>query len=289
MSDAEYESLRDWVGRRREDSDDITAWPMRAMHATLDRRAGMPAAGDPVPPAWHWLYFLEAKPASEIAVDGHPERGDFLPPVPLPRRMWAGGRIEWHAPLRIGDPVRRVSEIASVEPKSGRSGTLVFVTVRHTISGRAGLAIVEEHDIVYREAARPGDAAPAPRPGPAEAAWQHTLLPDEVMLFRYSALTFNGHRIHYDMPYVTHVEGYPGLVVHGPLQATLLLDLAHRHASAGQRLTRFDYRALAPAFAGSPLTLNGQPSADGASARVWATGPEGGQTMAGNVDFGPAA
>jgi 3-methylfumaryl-CoA hydratase len=286
MADTAFEGFRDWVGRRREEHDTITEWPVRAMHATLDREAGSPAAGDELPRAWHWLYFLEARPASQIAGDGHPERGDFLPPVPLPRRMWAGGRIEWRQPLRVGDRAVRLSEIVSVEPKSGRTGTLVFVTVRHTISTATGASIVEEHDIVYREAARPGDPVPAARPGPAVASWTRTLVPDEVMLFRYSALTFNGHRIHYDTPYVTGIEGYPGLIVHGPLQATLLLDLAQAHGPAGLRLTRFEYRALSPTFGGLPLAVNGQPADDGRSAQVWAAGPSGGQTMAGTVNYG---
>jgi len=292
MSAEDFESFSrftPWVGRSREDTDLITGWPVRAMNATLDRQAGNTVEGAALPPAWHWLYFLEACPASGIAEDGHPARGEFLPPVPLPRRMWAGGRIEWRAPLCVGDTATRVSEIVSVEPKSGRSGSLVFVTVRHTISNAAGTAIVEEHDIVYRDAPRAGESSPAARPGPPGAPWQRALTPDEVMLFRYSALTFNGHRIHYDAPYVTGTEGYPGLVVHGPLQATLLLDLARERAPAGCALAGFDYRALSPVFAGARLTLHGEPAADGRSARVWATNPAGGQTMAGTVNYGPIA
>ncbi len=285
MGDTAYETYRQWVGRRREEHDTITCWPVKAMGATLDQAGAEPVPGDEVPPAWHWLYFLEARAASQIGADGHPQRGDFLPPVPLPRRMWAGGRIEWRSPLRIGDAATRLSEIVSVEPKSGRTGTLVFVTVRHTISTVAGVSIVEEHDIVYREAARPGDPVPAPKPGPAGAAWTRTRVPDEVMLFRYSALTFNGHRIHYDAPYVTAIEGYPGLVVHGPLQATLLLDLAREQAPAGRRLATFAYRALSPTFAGNELTVNGIPAPDGGSAEVWAAGSGGGQTMAGTVTY----
>ncbi len=285
MTSNGFEGFRDWVGRQREEHDTITEWPVRAMHATLDRDAGEDLSGMALPPAWHWMYFLEARRASQIARDGHPERGDFLPPVPLPRRMWAGGRIEWRAPLRVGERATRVSEILSVEPKSGRTGTLVFVTVRHSISTAAGAAIVEEHDIVYREAARPGDPVPPARPGPADPAWTRDWLPDEVMLFRYSALTFNGHRIHYDTPYATGTEGYPGLIVHGPLQATLLLDLAQAHAAPGLRLARFEYRALSPTFAGRPLSVNGIPAEDGHSAQVWACGPGGGQTMAGTVDY----
>ena len=287
MDETAFETFRQWVGRQRTEHDIITAWPVKAMGATLDRSGDGdgPGTGDAVPPAWHWLYFLEARPASQVGVDGHPRRGDFLPPVPLPRRMWAGGRIEWRSPLRVGDAATRLSEIVSVEPKSGRTGTLVFVTVRHTISTAAGVSVVEEHDIVYREAARPGDPVPAPRPGPAGAVWTRTTVPDEVMLFRYSALTFNGHRIHYDAPYVTGTEGYPGLVVHGPLQATLLLDLARTQAPPARRLARFEYRALSPTFGGLALTLNGIPSADGRSADLWAAGPGGGQTMAGTVSF----
>ncbi len=280
-----FGQYRQWVGRQREERDVIGAWPIRAMNATLDIRAPDPVPGDEVPPAWHWLYFLEARPASEIAEDGHPQRGDFLPPVPLPRRMWAGGRLHWLAPLRVGDAVTRSSEIVSVEPKTGRTGTMVFVTVRHTIASGSTAAIVEEHDIVYREAPQPGQPAPAAQPGPPGAPWQRTLTPDAVLLFRYSALTFNGHRIHYDAPYVTGVEGYPGLIVHGPLQATLLIGLAAAHAPAGRRLARFEYRALAPTFAGLPLTLHGQPEAEGAAASVWATGDGGGRTMAGRAAY----
>jgi 3-methylfumaryl-CoA hydratase len=285
MDDTTFETFRQWVGRRREEHDTVTGWPVKAMSATLERPGRAPEYGDEVPPAWHWLYFLEARPASQIGSDGHPQRGDFLPPVPLPRRMWAGGRIEWHAPLRVGDAATRLSEIVSVEPKSGRTGTLVFVTVRHTISVAGGVSIVEEHDIVYREAAKPGDPVPPPRPGPDGPTWTRTCIPDEVMLFRYSALTFNGHRIHYDAPYVTGTEGYPGLVVHGPLQATLLLDLAREHAPGGRRLARFEYRALSPTFGGRPLALNGIVHADGRSAQVWAAGPGSGQTMASTVSF----
>ena len=231
-------------------------------------------------------------PLSAIAHDGHARRGDFLPPVPLPRRMWAGGRIEWRASLRVGDAATRTSEIVAVEPKRGRTGTLVFVTVRHTLSTARGACIVEEHDIVYREAPAPG--APAVAVGadaPQAAAWHRHWLPDAVMLFRYSALTFNGHRIHYDQPYVTGEEGYPGLVVHGPLQATLLLHLA-AGALPGRRLARFEYRALSPAFAGEPLEVHGQPEGDPAGAvgeaRLWATTTHGRRTMAGTVAWAAA-
>ena len=294
MSEIDLETFRSWTGRRREEHDHIGAWPVRAMRATLDEPGGEPAAGEPLPPAWHWLYFLEATAASAIAHDGHARRGDFLPPVPLPRRMWAGGRIEWRASLRVGDAATRTSEIVAVEPKRGRTGTLVFVTVRHTLSTARGACIVEEHDIVYREAPAPGAPAVAVAVGadaPQAAAWHRHWLPDAVMLFRYSALTFNGHRIHYDQPYVTGEEGYPGLVVHGPLQATLLLHLA-AGALPGRRLARFEYRALSPAFAGEPLEIHGQPEGDPAGAvgeaRLWATTTHGRRTMAGTVAWAAA-
>lgn len=283
----DFEQYRAWVGRTQSCDDAIGAWPVRALSATLDRRDPPAVAGDAVPPCWHWLYFLETCPGSELAADGHAKRGGFLPPVPLERRMWAGGRIEWRAALAIGDTATRVSEIVSVTPKRGRSGMLVFVTVRHTISARGRVAIVEEHDIVYRDAAAPGTGTAAPEPTaapPADAAWQRTVVPDEVLLFRYSALTFNGHRIHYDQPYTTGVEGYPGLIVHGPLQATLLVDLVRRQSV--RPIARFEYRALAPVCAGQPLTVHGQPEPGGRTIAVWATDSPGVRTMGGTVALG---
>jgi 3-methylfumaryl-CoA hydratase len=282
----DFEQYRAWVGRTQSSDDTIGAWPVRALSATLDRRDPPAGDGDEVPPCWHWLYFLETCPGSELAADGHARRGGFLPPVPLPRRMWAGGRIEWRAPLAIGDGATRTSEIVSVTPKRGRSGMLVFVTVRHTISAHGRVAIVEEHDIVYRDAAAPGAVASVAKPAdPASerARWQRTVTPDEVLLFRYSALTFNGHRIHYDRPYATGVEGYPGLIVHGPLQATLLVDLVRRESR--RPIARFDYRALAPAYAGRPLTVHGQPEPDGDTVALWATDPAGVRTMGGTASL----
>jgi 3-methylfumaryl-CoA hydratase len=165
---------------------------------------------------------------SEIGPDGHPKRGGFLPPVPLPRRMWAGSRLTFVQPVRVGDALTRESRILDVSGKEGRTGHLVFVTVRHDYSLASGLAITEEHDIVYRDNPQPGQPAPKPTPAPTDSQFSREIVPDPVLLFRYSALTFNGHRIHYDRSYVTEVEGYPGLIVHGPLIATLLLDLLRR-------------------------------------------------------------
>jgi 3-methylfumaryl-CoA hydratase len=253
------------------------------LSATLDRDDPPPRTGDALPAGWHWLYFLDVKRASELGPDGHPKRGGFLPPVPLPRRMWAGGRIEFIEQLKIGDDIRRDSEILSVEPKHGRSGSLVFVTVRHTVSAGGKTAIREEHDIVYRDAAKAGDPPPQGKPAPKTAAWRRELTGDPVTLFRYSALTFNGHRIHYDLDYVRNEEHYPGLIVHGPLQTTLLLDLCRRHSARAVR--KLDYRALHPIFHTEQFTVNGEPSADGSTAQVWTANAAGNQAMTGVAHF----
>jgi 3-methylfumaryl-CoA hydratase len=287
------EPLRQWIGRKESLNDLATAWPAAAMSATLDRHDAPLNDGDTIPEGWHWLYFLETAPASELAHDGHPKRGGFLPPVTLPRRMWAGGRLEFLRPIKVGDRMSRESEILSVEPKSGKSGNLVFVTVRHTVSVSREVAVVEEHDIVYRDAAAPRAQAttgapaivPAPpgKPAPANAKWRHEVMPDEAMLFRYSALIFNAHRIHYDLDYCRKEEGYPGLIVHGPLQTTLLLDLCRRNA--GKAVRKLDYRAVSPLFHNEKLAVGGIPSADGAGAQVWTAGPSGDIAMTGSVQF----
>ena len=282
MTDS-LEHLRQWVGRKESHRDLATAWPIAAMAATLDRRDPPLREGDAIPEGWHWLYFLETAPASELAHDGHPKRGGFLPPVTLPRRMWAGGRLDFRRPIRIGEPLSRESEILSVEPKSGMSGHLVFVTVRHTVTASNDIAVVEEHDIVYRDAAQPGVPAAPGKPAPTHAAWRRELVPDEAMLFRYSALIFNAHRIHYDIDYCRREEGYPGLVVHGPLQTTLLLDISRRHA--GKPVRKLDYRAVSPVFHNETLVVGGNPSADGATAQLWTTGPSGNLAMTGNVEY----
>ncbi len=230
--------------------------------------------GTPLPPLWHWLSFLPLYRQGELGEDGHAQRGGFLPPVPLPRRMWAGGQLELRAPLVVGDAVERTSTVANVVEKEGRSGRLVFVTVEHEVR-RAGApepAIVERQDIVYREAARPGDPAPAPTPAPTDAAFTRRIAPDAVLLFRYSALTFNGHRIHYDRRYATEVEGYPGLVVHGPLIATLLVDLVARELPEAA-VTGFRFRAVRPAFDTAPLLVSGV--REGADVRLWAHDEDG--------------
>jgi 3-methylfumaryl-CoA hydratase len=270
--------LREWVGRSESRQDQITLTPIAALSATLDRDDPYPQAGDPLPPLWHWLYFLPIHRQSEIGPDGHPKRGGFLPPVPLPRRMWAGSRLEFHHPLRVGETVSRVSRIADVEHKEGRAGPLVFVLVRHEISNPQGLALIEEHDIVYRENPKPGDPTSKPQAAPTEHAWERTIHPDDVLLFRYSALTFNGHRIHYDRRYVTEVEGYPGLVVHGPLIATLLLDLLRRKLPDAS-VARFAFRAVSPLFDIAPFSVCGTPERDGKTVKLWARNADGALAM----------
>jgi 3-methylfumaryl-CoA hydratase len=276
--------LRAWEGRSETLHDEVTAAPVRNLSATLDRDDPPPARGTELPPLWHWLYFLPGARQREIGPDGHARRGGFLPPVPLPRRMWAGGRLQWHAPLRVGDEISRTSRIVSVTHKSGRTGDLVFVLVRHEVANAQGLALSEEHDIVYRAAAQAGDPVPPPQAAPGEAAWTREIVPDDVLLFRYSALTFNGHRIHYDRKYVTEVEGYPGLIVHGPLIATLLVDLARRQAPQA-RLRSFSFKAVRPTFDLHPFRVCGEPDPDGGAVKLWAQDHEGWLTMQAEAQF----
>jgi 3-methylfumaryl-CoA hydratase len=273
--------LEEWIGRTETRADLVSPTPMAALAATLDRDDPAPRPGDPLPPAWHWLFFLPLHRQSELAQDGHARLGGFLPPVPLPRRMWAGDRMEFHQPLRVGETITRTSRIASVMRKEGRSGPLVFVVVRHEITNPAGLAVIEEHDIVYRDHRRPGESAPEPPAAPLKADWERTVSPGDVLLFRYSALTFNGHRIHYDRRYATEVEGYSGLVVHGPLIATLLLDALRRNMPEAQ-VARFEFRAVSPLFDTAPFAVCGARQ-DKNRVRMWAKNASGGLAMEANV------
>jgi 3-methylfumaryl-CoA hydratase len=272
--------LTAWIGRSETLRDTITPTPVRALTATLDHAAAPAEPGTPLPPLWHWLYFLPLHRQSEIGPDGHAKRGGFLPPVPLPRRMWAGSQFEFRSPVRVGDAVERTSTIADVTQKDGRTGPLVFVKVRHELrcNGAALPALVEFHDIVYREAKQPGDAEPPPQAAATGSAWQREIVPDDVLLFRYSALTFNGHRIHYDRRYVTEVEGYPGLIVHGPLIATLLMDLLRRQAPDAD-VASFRFKAVRPTFDLHPFQVNGTPQSDGQTIKLWAQDHEGWLTM----------
>lgn len=245
-------------------------WPSQAMAALLDRDPGTIAEGDPLPLGWHWLYFKRPVRASGLGPDGHERRGEFMPEVDLPRRMWAGGTLRSLRPARIGARAELRSGIREVEEKRGKSGRLVFVTVDHTLLQDGHACVEEKQVIVYREAVQRLATSPTPFDPPAPAAspgispasaWTETFLPTAVTLFQFSALTYNGHRIHYDHPYVTGEEGYRGLLVHGPLTALLLLDAARRHCQTA--VSSFRYRALAPLFVDEPITLAGRPDPDG--------------------------
>jgi 3-methylfumaryl-CoA hydratase len=240
--------------------------------------------GEPLPPLWHWIFFRPMAAQSMIAQDGHPKKGDFLPDLGLPRRMWAGGRLRFTSPIIVGKSIARESRILDISEKQGRSGRLGFVTVEHHISCDGVPAIEEQHDIVYREPAVPGAPTPAPTAAPADAEWERTIVPDEVLLFRYSALTFNSHRIHYDKPYVIGVEGYPGLVVHGPMIATLLLDLVRR-MRPDSHVAEFAFKAMRPCFAGNALHLCGKASADGKTVELWSKDHEGWLGMTARATF----
>jgi 3-methylfumaryl-CoA hydratase len=253
-----------WAGKTEQLTDTLEPARTNALRAALGERTPL-VKGDELPLLHHWLYFWDVRAPHELGADGHPQRGGFLPPVPLPRRMWAGGRLKFIAPLRLGETVEKTSTIVRVEAKSGKSGNLVFVTVKHELTGSAGLAIVEEQDIVYREAAAPGSIKLPSGDTQPPSQWRQEFKPDTVMLFRYSALTMNGHRIHYDRPYAMGDEAYPALVIHGPLQATLLADLAVR--KLGRPLSSFDFRGQTPAFDHDVLGICGDETDTGAS--VW--------------------
>jgi 3-methylfumaryl-CoA hydratase len=279
----DLEKLKEWIGQKESDIDYVTVPAVHRLAATLDRDDPMPKLGDPLPVGWHQILFPRVVRHSQIGADGHPKRGDFLPPVPLPRRMFAGKRTTFHADLRVGDEVRRDSVIKDVAVKQGRTGMMVFVTVKTELTSPRGLAITEEHDYVYREAAGPGAPPQPAQPAPGKAVWSRAVTPDPVMLFRYSALTFNGHRIHYDLPYVTQVEGYPGLVMNGGLTTLLVFELARARASTPIRhITSRNVRAL---FVNQPITLGGEPSADKKTARLWALNPEGALALTAEAEF----
>jgi 3-methylfumaryl-CoA hydratase len=281
MKPMELETLKDWVGRSETCHDLISATSLAALSATLDRDDGAPVHGSPVPPLWHWMYHLPLAAQHQLGPDGHPRRGGFLPPVPLPRRMWAGSRLSFEQPLRVGDTVERVSQIQSVDAKHGRSGDLVFVTVRHAYRVGSTEVMTEEHDIVYRDNPQPGASAGPAQMAPRDESFSRHIEPDPVLLFRYSALTFNGHRIHYDRTYATEVEGYPGLIVHGPLVATLLLDLLRR-ARPDAVVRRFEFKAMRPVFDIHPFDVCGRQEADGRYT-LWARDHEGALNMQASV------
>jgi 3-methylfumaryl-CoA hydratase len=271
------DQLKSWIGRTERAEDSITPQQVQRLAAVLDR-SGTPQSGDPLPPLWHWIFFTTGIRQSELAPDGHAARGESLPPVSLPRRMWAGGRLRFHSAIRIGDHIVRHSKICSIDEKLGRSGQLIFVTVGHEFSADDGtLLLSEEHDIVYRDHPLPSEAPPKPVQATAQPEWKREIHPSACLLFRYSALTFNGHRIHYDLPYARE-EGYPGLVVHGPLIATLLLEQSGE-AELPRRVKSFSYRAVAPLFDTAPFVVCGRREADGNTMRLWAQTQDGALAM----------
>ena len=279
----DLEKLKEWIGQQESAVDYVTVPAVHRLAATLDRDDPMPRTGDPLPIGWHAILFPRVVRHSQIGADGHPERGDFLPPVPLPRRMFAGKRTTFAQDLRVGDEVRRESTIAAVTVKQGRSGQMVFVTVKTDIFSPRGLAVSEEQDIVYRAEPDPDAPPPAPQPAPATAAWKNTVTPDPVMLFRYSALTFNGHRIHYDHRYVTGTEGYPDLVMNGGLTTLLVYELARANAKTPIRhMSSRNVRAL---FVNRPIHFGGEPSADGKSAKLWAADKDGALALTAEAQF----
>jgi 3-methylfumaryl-CoA hydratase len=271
-----------WIGRQEDRQERIRVSVVQAMAATLDL-ARAPQIGEALPPGWQWLFFNPFVRRSELGADGHPARGGFLPPIELPRRMWAGSRIRYLANLPVEGEATRRSRILKIERKSGKRGALCFVTVEHGISCDGVQCIAEEQDLVYREASPPGASSPALERHGAVAQWSRAVQADTTLLFRYSALTFNGHRIHYDQPYAQHEEGYPDLVVHGPLTATLLQQFALEHGE-GRPLARFDFRGVTPLFVGQPFLLEGRRGADG-TLELWARGPQGELAMSAAAAF----
>lgn len=271
MDTIDIEYLRSWVGKEKLAADDLGVFPARALAAAFDHDT-LPEHGAALPASWHWMYFLEAPSASGTGVDGHPKKGGFLPPVPLQRRMWAAGDLQVRQPLVLGSPARRKSTVRSVDLKEGKSGTLVFVNIEHALYQNDRLCILEEQSLVYRD--MPGGPAPLP-PGdvaPADADWVKTIAPDPVLLFRFSALTYNGHRIHYDRNYAMQEEFYPALVVQGPLLATLLLDLVGAQVK-DKRVEKFSFRAVRPIFDHASFKVCGK--RDGDQVNLWIADPEG--------------
>jgi 3-methylfumaryl-CoA hydratase len=272
-----------WIGKQSSTEALVTAYQADALTATLDRDDSLYKEGDAIPPGWHLFYIREVVKLRDTASDGHPKRGDFLPPIDLPRRMWAGTQATYHKPIHVGETIRNVTTIEAVTPKVGKTGPLVFLKLKHEISGEDGVATTEFQDVVYREEAQPGTVAPEPPPAPAEAVWKRTIHPSPVLLFRYSALTMNSHRIHYDRTYVTEVEKYPGLLVHGPLTFTLLLDLFRRENSE-TTLKSFAVRAVSPIYDTHDFTVEGIPG-DAGEASLWALNNDGRLAMSAKATF----
>ena len=277
-------ALTDWIGSEEVCEEVIAEFPAQAAAAMLDVDSASMSRGHPLPPLWHWFYFLPKVARSQLDHDGHPQRGGFFPPVDLPRRMFAGARTRFFEPITIGEPAVREGEILKVTEKIGNSGRLVFVTVRYRIQQGGTIRVEEEQDIVYKE---PGPPVPAPQPLSVEpdapaGSWVRTVTPDTVLLFRFSALTFNAHRIHYDRRYARNEEGYPGLVVHGPLTAILLAGMTRENSA--RRIVHFRFQGRAPLFDLHPFRLVGKPEGD--KVVLEAHGPDGKTTMHATAELG---
>jgi 3-methylfumaryl-CoA hydratase len=278
--------LKAHVGRRESATDTVTAAPANLLRLTFGRDEPELRPGDPLPPGWQCLYFLPRFPPDALRPDGSPRDTGVIPPMPLPRRMFAGERFRFHRPIRIGDSVRRETELADISVKTGGTGTLVFATVVQRIFTPEGLAIEEERRTVFREEVKAGERNQAPRreTAPDDVSWRRSIAPDPVLLFRFSALTFNSHRIHYDRPWAVEREGYPALVVHGPLTSALLIDFARDHTD-GRPILAYETQARAPLFDTAPFELRGRPAADGRAAELWAVTPEGTVAMSARAEL----
>ena len=279
------DDLRSHIGRRLTSSDVLHPGPANLLRLAFARPEPELKPGDPLPPAWLALYFLPRFGPDELRPDGSPRDAGVVPAMPLPRRMFAGESVHFHRPLRVGEAVRRETELADISVKSGGTGTLVFATVTSRVFGPDGLALEEERRTVFREEVKTGDRNQAPRreAPPADTPWRRKIAPDPVLLFRFSALTFNSHRIHYDRTWAIETEGYPGLVVHGPLTTALLLDFA-RDCHPGRTIRSYTTQARAPLFDTAPFELRGEPRGDGRGADLWAVTPEG--TIAMSAEIG---
>lgn len=278
------EELQNWVGRSVEDEDVITAAPVMNYAATMDWEVPDAKEGDAIPPGAHWFFFHDRTRHSELDTVGLPKRGEFLPPVQLARRMHAGNRLEYLKSLHIGEKVRRKTEIHDITPKTGGTGQLVFVVTRNTISGEDGPALIDDRTIVYREAAKPSDGKRKPAPAPDDAAWERSYQANSIQMFRFSALTFNASRIHYDHKYVTETEGYPGLIVNARLTTSLLMELCLDN-NPGRELVEVATKFVRPLYDFAPFTLAGKPNAAGDGATMWVADPEGATAMVSEMRF----
>jgi 3-methylfumaryl-CoA hydratase len=280
------DDLKSHIGRRLTSTDVLHAGPANLLRLAFGRPDPELEPGDPLPPAWHALYFLPRFGPEELRPDGSPRDAGVVPAMPLPRRMFAGESVRFHRPLRIGDAVRRETELADISVKSGGTGTLVFATVASRVFGPDGLALEEERRTVFREEVKAGERNQSPRreSPPTDVPWRRQVTPDPVLLFRFSALTFNSHRIHYDRAWAMDTEGYPGLVVHGPLTTTLLLDFA-RDCNPARTVRSYATQARAPLFDTAPFELRGRPTADGRGSELWAVTPEGTIAMSADIQL----